>query len=276
MVREGGAVTDLARRIPEDALRELTRAREVLERPSLLARVAEVAGRPVGWALRAAGRRVPGGERLLRSAVARALRSAADLAVRSLDVWVPSASVERRARWHRRAVTVTGALGGAAGLPGLAVELPVTTVLMLRAIADIARVEGEDLSSVEARLACLEVFALGGPAPADDEVESAYLAVRLGLAETLQRAAAEGVAGRALARLLARIAPRYEAAALEKLVAQAIPVVGALSGAAINRLFVGHFQDLARAHFTVRRLERAHGRAAVHRAYAALRAPAHE
>ena len=34
---------------------------------------------------------------------------------------------------------------------------------MLRAIADIARHHGEDLSTLEARLACVEVFALGAP-----------------------------------------------------------------------------------------------------------------
>ena len=44
-------------------------------------------------------------------------------------------------------------------------ELPVTTTLMLRAIADIARHHGEDLSTLEARLACVEVFALGAPVP---------------------------------------------------------------------------------------------------------------
>ena len=39
-------------------------------------------------------------------------------------------------------------------------ELPLTTTLMLQSIADIARHYGEDLRRPEARLACLEVFAL--------------------------------------------------------------------------------------------------------------------
>jgi hypothetical protein len=38
--------------------------------------------------------------------------------------------------------------------------------------------------------------------------------------------------------------------------AQALPVVGALGGAAVNYAFIEHFQDVARGHFTVRRLER--------------------
>ena len=41
------------------------------------------------------------------------------------------------------------------------VELPLTTTIMLRAIADIARHNGEDSRTLEARLACLQVFALG-------------------------------------------------------------------------------------------------------------------
>jgi len=50
-----------------------------------------------------------------------------------------------------------GGLFGAASLP---IELPVTTILILRAIADIARHHGEDLSTIEGRLACVEVFAM--------------------------------------------------------------------------------------------------------------------
>jgi hypothetical protein len=57
---------------------------------------------------------------------------------------------------------LSGAIGGAFGLTALAVELPLSTAIMLRSIADIARSEGEDLTMVESRLACLEVFALGG------------------------------------------------------------------------------------------------------------------
>ena len=56
-----------------------------------------------------------------------------------------------------------------------------------------------------------------------------------------------------------------------KLSAQAVPVLGAAAGAAINISFLEHFRNVARAHFTVRRLERAHGPATVREAYEALR-----
>jgi hypothetical protein len=49
-----------------------------------------------------------------------------------------------------------------------------------------------------------------------------------------------------------------------------VPVVGAIGGAIINTLFIDHFQDMARGHFIVRRLERTHGVAKVKRLYATL------
>jgi EcsC protein family len=45
----------------------------------------------------------------------------------------------------------------------------------------------------------------------------------------------------------------------QKVAAQALPVVGALGGAAVNYAFIEHFQEVARGHFTVRRLERLYG-----------------
>ena len=47
---------------------------------------------------------------------------------------------------------------------------------MLRSIADIARSENEDIFSVESKIACIEVFAFGGPGRADDASESGYFA----------------------------------------------------------------------------------------------------
>jgi hypothetical protein len=41
--------------------------------------------------------------------------------------------------------------------------------------------------------------------------------------------------------------------------AGAVPVAGAIGGAAVNVAFMQHFQLMARAHFVVRRLERRYG-----------------
>ena len=58
---------------------------------------------------------------------------------------------------------------------------------------------------------------------------------------------------------LSRLAARFGVVVTEKLAAQAIPVVGAVGGAAVNAAFAKHFQAMARGHFLVRRLERLHG-----------------
>ena len=57
-----------------------------------------------------------------------------------------------------------------------------------------------------------------------------------------------------LVRLIALIASRFGFVVSQKAVAQTIPVIGALGGAAINYAFIDHFQSIARGHFTVRRL----------------------
>ena len=76
----------------------------------------------------------------------------------------------------------------------------------------------------------------------------------------------------ALVRLLSQIASRFGVVVSQKVAAQAVPVLGALSGAAVNSLFVGHFQTLASGHFTVRRLERTYGKGTVRLGYDQIRA----
>jgi hypothetical protein len=71
-------------------------------------------------------------------------------------------------------------------------------------------------------------------------------------------------------RLLAQIAARFNTVVGEKIIAQGVPVVGALGGAAINVLFIDHFQDMARGHFIVRRLERGYGEEEIRKRYEQL------
>ncbi len=165
-------------------------------------------------------------------------------------------------------------VGGAFGLIALPIELPITTTVIMRSIADIARSEGEDLRDAATRFACLEVFAMGGPSDEDDAAESGYFAVRAALARAVSEAAkyvAEraviGDGGPVIIRLLAQIAARFNTVVGEKIMAQGVPVVGALGGATINVLFIEHFQEMARGHFVVRRLERKYGEDEVRKAY---------
>src|SRR6195952_6158399 len=62
-----------------------------------------------------------------------------------------------------------------------------------------------------------------------------------------------------LLKFVTQVAARFGLVVTQKVAAQALPVVGALGGAAVNYAFIQHFQEVARGHFTVRRLERIYG-----------------
>jgi hypothetical protein len=246
-----------------------------LERSTLAGRLSAMAGKP----LELIGHAIPEQARaIITDAAERALRAALHVALRSLPELPPAEDRPRRSgRRDTALAAASGAVGGAFGLVSLPVELPISTTLVLRAIAEIAREEGEDLSDPETAFACLQVFALGSRTEADDLASSGYFAVRAALARAVSQAAkvatGKGIADTAPAvvRLLAQIASRFGIVVSQKVAAGAVPIVGALGGAAVNAAFMAHFRTVARAHFTVRRLERRYGEAAVRAAYEEIR-----
>jgi hypothetical protein len=184
-----------------------------------------------------------------------------------------TAQLKPRDWLHKVAVATTGAAGGAFGLVALPAELPITTTLMFRSICDIARSEGEDLRLAEARLQCLAVFGMGR-SRADEEADLGYFIARGALAQAISKASSElaskGMAAHgapALVRLMNAIAARFSAQVSEQVAAKSIPAIGAVLGAAVNTVFIDHFQQTAHGHFTVRRLERRYGSEAVEAAY---------
>ena len=183
-------------------------------------------------------------------------------------------------RFHKLLVGASGGLGGAFGLVALPIELPISTTIMLRSIADIARSEGHPIGALATKLSCLEVFALGGRSQADNAAESGYWAVRMTLAKAISEAASyiaeRGIieeSAPAIVRLLASIASRFGVVVSEQVAAKSVPVVGAAAGSSINVLFIDHFQDMARGHFIVKRLEARHGSEMVRNAYDTLAIP---
>ncbi|WP_143324409.1 EcsC family protein [Caulobacter sp. FWC2] len=173
--------------------------------------------------------------------------------------------------WFARvSVALSGGGGGLAGLPGTLVELPVTTALLMRSIAQIAASEGEDLSTPEAKLECLKVFAFGGPGSGDDEENEGYFATRVALASGLPRLVEKSIAD-IVPALAARVSGRFAPLVSAKLGSQGVAVVGAVAGMIVNSAFADHFERKARGHFVVRRLERAYGEAAVLERYDALK-----
>lgn len=284
------------RALTAEDLAALRRAVRALEQPGLAARLSAAAGAPlemIGRSLPAPVTEVVG--RSTEAAMRGALRVALATLPRKEIVADAETSTDtavavveraesriegRLARLlgssetaHKALAAVTGAVGGAFGLATLAVELPVSTTLMLRSIAEIAREEGEDVETPEGALACVQVFALGGR-PGQNLSESGYFAVRAALAKTMAEAARYAGSktlldqgAPALMRFTAQIAARFGLVVSQKVAAQAVPVLGAVGGATVNTAFMNHFQTMARGHFTVRRLERAYGRETVREAY---------
>lgn len=257
--------------ISAEDLEALRHAKALLENPSLAAKIAGAIGKPIeiGITLLPAN-----WSALVAKATEKALSTAMSLALVTL---VDDRPTTRSAdALHKVLVAATGAGGGGFGFGGLGVELPLSTTVMLRSVADIARSHGERIKSADTRIACMQVFALGGRSKSDDATESGYFAVRAALAQAASDAAQymakQGASAGAppLVRFIAGVAERFGVVVSEKVAAQAIPVIGAVGGAVVNVLFIDHFQDIARGHFTVRRLERAYGPELVRKAYAQL------
>jgi EcsC protein family len=259
--------------LPSEDRAALAEAVAALEHPSFASRIADYAGAPVGRVLKMLPRRI---DARLTKVVEQTLLHCLKTAIRTLG----TTAIGRRPATllSSMAAGVTGGMGGFLGLAALPVELPVTTTLMLRAIADIARGNGEDLSRIEARLACLQVFALGGR-PDSVRGDIGYFAARALLgrmsgnaaAFLVERGAAE-LSGPLVNKFMAELVSRFSVVVSERLAASSVPVIGAIGGATVNVIFMNHFQQIAKGHFTVRRLERRYGPEVVRRHYAEIAA----
>lgn len=254
-----------------DDLAQLRDAKALLEHPGLATRITSVIGMPIEKGLA----RLPGSwSNKIGEVTEKALRKASNAALYTLTDTPGKAASNR---WHQVGVAVSGGVGGFFGLAALAVELPISTTIMLRSVADVARSHSESLASEDTRRACIEVFALGGKTQDDDAAESGYFAVRTVLAQSITEAgryvAEKGLVEQGapiMVRLIAKVAKRFGVQVTEKMAAQAIPAIGAAGGAAINTLFMDHFQEMAQGHFTVRKLERQYGAELVRKVYEAL------
>ena len=148
-----------------------------IERPSAGARIANYVGSPIE---RLIGMLPARATALISAAARKAIHGALNLSLRTLATHDPLATgTPPRASnvWHKLASAASGAVGGAFGLAALTVELPVSTTIMMRSIADVARSEGADLADRQTQLECVMVLALGGSAASDDAAEVGPTAV---------------------------------------------------------------------------------------------------
>ncbi len=259
-----------------EELNDLYKAKMILENPGFAMKVAGYIGKPIEFAIDKID------SETLNQATSKALGKALDIAIGSLNEenGTPPSNLK-----HKVLAGGSGAVGGFFGLSALAIELPVSTTIMLRSIADVAQSQQHDLNDMETRLACLEVFSLGSTKSSDDDAgESAYFAARATLAfemraalqsvshmssQAIQDALAKGQMP-ILIKFINTIASRFGIVVSEKMAAQTIPLVGAAGGAALNLMFIDHFQDMAEGHFTVKRLEKKYGSGKIESLYKSL------
>ena len=253
--------------LPPSHQKALQRAVMNLENKDFAARLADYAGRPIARAMR-----------LMPKVASDQFNKVVEAAIlKALNVAIRSIEPQSRRPPARHAASVlagvSGGIGGFLGIAALPIELPVTTTLMLRAIADIARHQGEDLSTLEARLACVEVFALGAP-QADRQMGLGYYASRTMISRLaanatsilLERGTAN-VSAPVVGSLVSEIAMRFGVVVTERSAASALPVLGAVGGATVNMIFMNHFQRIASGHFAIRKLERLYGQSVVRQLY---------
>jgi hypothetical protein len=119
--------------------------------------------------------------------------------------------------------------------------------LILHAIRQAARAEGFDPDAPEIRAECIRVFGAGSPLAEDDGINTSFVSARLTLT------------GPAVQKVIASVAPKLAAALGQKLAAQAIPVIGAVTGAALNAAFLNYYTEVARVRFSLLRLSQIHG-----------------
>jgi len=221
-------------------------ARILADTERFIGRIVQIVGRGTSWVGgKAAGIADksfgPEWREALHRMLEETLRKAMDAATLGLD----AQDQEEPWKWFNKAVTFsTGTVTGFFGLGGAALDIPITTLLILRSIADIARSKGEDPDLEETKRACLQVFGFGNPTSADGEPEVAYWTNRAAIATLSMEVLIEQMAG------------RLGVVFSEKLVAQAVPIAGALAAGALNYVFMDYYQQLATVHFTIRQLER--------------------
>lgn len=250
---EGGtALTTSGAEMDAGSRAELSRAMARLnDSGGLVVRLADMVGGAMGRTVRFGTRSlgmIPGAPGAVQAVVEAALRRAFDVAVVRL---AEGGQMRQSRRLAGPLVFVSGAVGGFLGLGGFVPDATVTSLAIMREIARIAVEAGEELADPETRAACLQVFALNAGQNGGAEPESSYFSARF----VMQ--------GRPVAMLLTDVARRFGVTLSQKFALQAVPVVGALTGAALNAAFLAHYRDLATAHFTIRRLERQFGEAMV-------------
>lgn len=251
--------------ISNNDIEALRNAKNILENPSFIIKFADYFSKPVELIIE----QIPINKNKLNLIVKKALYKSLDIAICTINKEKHASSL-----FNKALVGTSGATIGYFGLPALAIELPISTTIIFREVANIAQREGFNLSDIETRLNCMEVFALGGHSKDDEKANSAYYRIRMGFAYEVKKAMdflARGVTDKEILPLLVKmietIATRYGIVVSEKAMVQSIPYISSGFGATINLVFINHFQDMAQGHFTIKRLEKKYGEDKIRNVY---------
>ncbi len=144
--------------------------------------------------------------------------------------------------FHKVTATVTGAIGGLAGLAGAVAELPVSVTTMFGSFQKIAESYGFDRSDPETKIECLKVFSMGGPLEEDDDLDLSFVTAKLGLS------------GQVVSNIIATASQRLSVVITQKLGSSAIPILGAVSGGALNYAFISYYEEMAHIRFRLKQL----------------------
>ncbi len=194
---------------------------------------------------------LPGGARArIDAVVTRALEAAYELAARG------GKFTGAGERGTMAAAIATGAAGGAGGLASAIAELPFTIAVLLHAIRREAEAQGFNPDDPWIMAEALRTFGSGSPADGDDGIDTTFFSARLALN------------GAALQKLVGSVAPKLATGLSQKLVAQAVPIIGAVSGAALNAAFLRYYREMAAIRFRLLRLSEDYGAGPVLAAYA--------
>ncbi|UMM64465.1 EcsC family protein [Aristophania vespae] len=228
---------------------------EVEQGRGALVRLADLMGGAVGQATKLGFQGlslVPGLQEKIQKLAELSLTQAFNIAILGMRHGGERQRSSMRDTMAQAAVAVSGAMGGFGGIFSLAPDVGFTTLTIMREIAIIARENGEDLKDEETRRACLEVFALQHLSQDKKSEDNGEKELGFFAARSLMR-------GQPLVLLMAEVAGHYGIGLSRKFAAQMVPVAGALCGASLNTAFLAHYRAMARAHFTIRRLERTYG-----------------
>jgi hypothetical protein len=276
-----------------DEVQFIDEAVAFLETPSSLVSVTNYLGKPLD---RFQNHLPEKTRQRLHRTIEKSLKMALKLAIETIRTeesnvdWEVALHNSLKTSWaHTALLGTTGAIGGALGTAALIVELPLSTTLMLRGISSVAKEWGHDLRDPEVQLQCLYVFTLGSErSQEDDQMDSAYLSSRIAFQQIIRELAGylsqhsvkdvllalEAGGSGILLRFLALLIPSFEKAILQKFMSRAVPVVGAIGGAALNAAFSHYFTRAARYHFGILHLEKKSGTDVVEDRYRALRVEA--